>query len=84
MPMKIIEECVNCGACETECPNDAIEQGDSYYVIQTEKCTECVGAYDAPQCVGSCPIDGCIVTDPDHVETKEQLAEKYARLHAAA
>jgi ferredoxin len=83
MPMKIVEECVNCGACETECPNDAIAPGDSSYEIAAEKCTECVGAYDAPQCISSCPIEGCIVLDPDHVESKEQLAEKYSRLHAA-
>ena len=82
MPMKIVEECVNCGACETECPNDAISQGDAIYVIEAEKCTECVGAYDTPQCVSVCPIDGCIVLDPDHVESKEALAEKYAKLHA--
>ena len=83
MPMKIVEDCVNCGACETECPNEAIVQGDAFYEIVAEKCTECVGAYDAPQCIATCPIDGCIVPDPDHAETKEQLAEKYARLHAA-
>jgi ferredoxin len=82
MAMKIVAECISCGACETECPNDAIDQGDDIYTIDADKCTECVGAYDAPQCVGSCPIDGAIVPDPDRKETREALADKYARLHA--
>jgi ferredoxin len=81
MAMKILEECINCGACEPECPNEAISQGESIYVIAAEKCTECVGAYDAPQCVAVCPLDGCIVPDPDHQETREELAARYARLH---
>jgi ferredoxin len=81
MAMKILEECINCGACEPECPNEAINQGDPVYVIDFEKCTECVGAYDAPQCVAACPLDGCIVMDPDHQESKEALAARYARLH---
>jgi ferredoxin len=81
MAMKIVEECINCGACEADCPNEAIEQGDSVYVIKVERCTECVGAYDEPQCVGVCPIDGAIVKDPANVETREALQAKYARLH---
>jgi len=81
MAMKILEECINCGACEAECPNEAISQGDPVYVIDFEKCTECVGAYDKPQCVEVCPLDGCIVADPEHQESKEALAARYARLH---
>jgi ferredoxin len=81
MAMKILEECINCGACEPECPNEAISQGDTLYVIDPEKCTECVGAYDKAQCVEVCPIDGCIIVDPDHQETREQLEAKYARMH---
>jgi len=81
MAMKILEECINCGACEPECPNEAIGQGDSIYAIDPEKCTECVGAYDAPTCVATCPIDGVIVQDPDHMESKDELAAKYARMH---
>jgi len=81
MAMKIIEECINCGACEPECPNEAIAQGDPIYVIDAEKCTECVGHYDNPKCVEVCPVDGCIIKDPAHVETHEQLEAKYARMH---
>ena len=81
MAMKIVEECINCGACEAECPNDAISQGDSIYAINPELCSECVGAYDTMQCVDVCPIDGCIVHDPDHQESKEELAAKYAKRH---
>ena len=79
MAMKIVAECINCGACEPECPNTAITAGDSIYLIDPEKCTECVGAYDNPRCVEVCPVDGCIVTDPEHAESKEELQAKYAR-----
>jgi ferredoxin len=82
MAMKILEDCISCGACEPECPNEAITQGDTIYVVAVEKCTECVGAYDTPKCVEVCPVDGCIVQDPDHAETHDQLQEKYAKLHA--
>jgi ferredoxin len=81
MAMKIVEECINCGACEPECPNEAIDQGDDVYVINVERCTECVGAYESPKCVESCPIDGAITPDPDHQESQDDLAAKYARLH---
>ncbi len=81
MPMKILEECISCGACEPECPNEAIDQGDTIYTISWEKCTECVGAYDTPQCVDVCPVDGVIVTDPEHPATKEELQAKYAKMH---
>ena len=81
MAMKIVADCINCGACEPECPNTAITAGDSIYVIDPEKCTECVGAYDNPRCVEVCPVDGCIVNDPEHAESKEELQTKYARLH---
>ena len=81
MAMKIVEECINCGACEPDCPNEAIDQGEDIYVIKVERCTECVGAYESPKCVESCPIDGAIVPDPDHQESKDELNAKYARLH---
>ncbi len=81
MAMKILEDRISCGACEPECPNEAIDQGDTIYTINHEKCTECVGAYDAPQCVEVCPVDGVIVTDPEHTATKEELAAKYAKMH---
>jgi ferredoxin len=81
MAMLINEDCINCGACEPECPNEAISQGETVYVVAVDKCTECVGAYDSPKCVEICPVDGCIVTDPNHSETREQLEAKYASLH---
>ncbi len=58
MAMKILAECISCGACEPECPNTAISAGDSVYVVAVDKCTECVGAYDNPRCVEVCPVDG--------------------------
>jgi ferredoxin len=82
MAMKIVEECISCGACEPECPNQAITAGDNIYLIAVDKCTECVGAYEEPRCIEVCPVDGCIIPDPAFQETKEQLADKYARLHA--
>jgi ferredoxin len=80
MAKKITEECINCGACEPECPNESISQGDPVYVIDYEKCTECVGHYDSPKCVEVCPVDGVIIQDPDHVESHEELEAKYARM----
>ncbi len=61
MAMTIKEDCISCGACEPECPNEAITQGDTVYVIDVAKCTECVGHFDSPKCVEVCPVDGCIV-----------------------
>ena len=114
MAIKITEECINCGACEPECPNNAIYEGgvewaiadgttikgsftlldgtvvnsddrfepisvDTYYIVPN-KCTECEGFHEEPQCAAVCPVD-CCVPDPDHVETKEQLLEKKAKMH---
>jgi ferredoxin len=75
MSLLINEECVNCGVCEPECPNDAIKEGEDLYVIDWNKCTECVGFFNDPQCVEVCPVD-CIVKDPDHEESKEELQAK--------
>jgi ferredoxin len=82
MSLIITDECINCDVCEPECPNDAISQGETIYIIDPRKCTECVGHYDTPQCVEVCPVD-CIPTDDAHVETKEQLQAKYEALMAA-
>lgn len=57
--------------------------GDPVYVIDLSRCTECVGTYDTPRCKDVCPIDDCIITDPALHETREQLEQKYARLHPA-
>ena len=82
MSLKITDECINCDVCEPECPNHAITQGSDIYVINPALCTECVGHYDEPQCVSVCPVD-CIPHDPDHVETKDDLQQKYESLQAA-
>jgi ferredoxin len=79
MAYKITEECINCGACEPECPNQAISAGDERYVIDPARCTECVGHFDESQCVAVCPTDAC-VRDPDHKETKEELQAKHLKL----
>ena len=82
MALIITDECINCDVCEPECPNDAISQGPEIYVIDPTKCTECVGHFDAPQCVEVCPVD-CIPVDPAHVETRVQLLARYESLAAA-
>ena len=79
MSLIITDECINCDVCEPECPNEAISQGEEIYVIDPNKCTECVGHYDEPQCVQACPVD-CIPKDPDHVENEDQLWSKYEKL----
>ena len=114
MAIMITEECINCGACEPECPNNAIYEGgvewsfsdgtslsgtvntmdgntvdvserfdpissDVYY-ISPDKCTECMGFHEEPQCAAVCPVD-CCVPDPDNVELEGDLLEKKAKLH---
>ena len=114
MAIKITDECINCGACEPECPNNAIYEGgvewaiadgtgvkgsytlmdgtvtdvltphkpvavDTYY-ITPNKCTECQGFHDEPQCAAVCPVD-CCVPDEMYQETVEQLLDKKGRLH---
>ena len=75
MALKITEDCIVCGVCEPECSKNAITAGEKVYEINPNLCTECVGYYDEPQCVIVCPVD-CIVPDPVHKETKEELLEK--------
>jgi ferredoxin len=79
MAFLINEECINCGACEPECPNQAISAGDDIYLIDPEKCTECVGHFDEQQCAEVCPVDAC-VPDPDHEESKEELEAKSQKI----
>ena len=90
MAVMITEDCIACNACEAECPNTAIyNAGDPYqydgeekealsedftYIVP-EKCTECVGFYDEPQCIEACPTEA-IVPDPNHEETNEELLAK--------
>jgi ferredoxin len=80
MAYKITEECISCGACEAECANGAISEGEDTYIIDPDRCTECVGNFESPQCVEVCPVDAH-VPDPDHAETREQLLAKWHRLH---
>ena len=79
MALKITDECINCDICESECPNNAIFQGQVIYKINHNLCTECVGHFDEPQCQQICPVS-CIPIDPNHNETKEQLLIKYQNL----
>ncbi len=95
----ITEECINCGACEPECPNTAIYEGgvqwegndgalhdalsEDLYYIVPEKCTECVGFFDQEQCAAVCPVD-CCIPDPDIPETEEVLLERVKVLHPDA
>jgi len=81
MALKITEECINCGACEPECPNQAISAGDMTYIIDPEKCSECVGAHPEPQCAAVCPV-ACCVPDPDHKENHDVLEAKHRKLHS--
>ena len=115
MAIKITDECINCGACEPECPNNAIYEGgaewrasdgtsvkgtfkridgsdidasspqapvamDVYYIVP-DKCTECVGFHDEPQCASVCPVD-CCVDDPNYREPKEVLLGKKEAMHS--
>ncbi|MFN5890211.1 MAG: 4Fe-4S dicluster domain-containing protein [Bacteroidota bacterium] len=114
MAIIITEECINCGACEPECPNNAIYEAgvewaiadgtevegaflmatgelvdvkhkfapvsNEVYFIVPDKCTECKGFHEEPQCAAVCPVD-CCVPDPDHVESDEVLLDRKARLH---
>lgn len=114
MAIMITDECINCGACEPECPNNAIYEGgvewtvadgttikgayvleggvsvdaatkqkpvsDEYYYIVPDKCTECVGFHEEPQCAAVCPVD-CCVPDPDRIESQEVLLDRKGRLH---
>ena len=114
MAIKITEECINCGACEPECPNNAIYEGgvewaisdgtsakcylvlmdgseidadqknaplstDTYYIVPN-KCTECQGFHEEPQCAAVCPVD-CCVSDEAYEEAVDALTAKKAKLH---
>ncbi len=76
MALIITDDCTNCDACIPVCPNQAITEGEIIFEIDHERCTECVGHEEDSQCVLVCPAD-CIIEDPDHVETREQLQAKF-------
>lgn len=80
MATMITNECINCGACEPECPNNAITQGDPVFVIDPQLCTECVGFHDYEACAAVCPVD-CCVTDPNNIESEEVLIARAKVLH---
>ena len=80
MATMIANDCINCGACEPECPNNAISQGDPIFVIDPKLCTECVGFHDYEACAAVCPVDVCI-TDPNNVESEEVLIARARQLH---
>jgi len=79
MALIITDECINCDVCEPDCPNDAISMGPVIYVIDPERCTECVGHFETSQCVEVCPVD-CIPLDPSRLESQEALMTKYQKL----
>lgn len=114
MAIYITDDCINCGACEPECPNNAIYEGGiqwamkdgttltgpytledgtvvdakdllepvsaDYYYIVPDKCTECKGFHDEPQCAAVCPVD-CCLPDPDRPESDDILLGRKTRLH---
>ena len=114
MAIIITDECINCGACEPECPNHAIYEGqenwnyskgtnlkgdvvlpngkkvnsdkdntpvsDEFYFIVPDKCTECMGFHEEPQCAAVCPVD-CCVPDDNNVETESELLSKQKFMH---
>jgi ferredoxin len=80
MAYRITDECISCGACEAECPNEAITEGDEFYEIDPNKCTECVGFFDEAQCADVCPVDAP-VPDPDNQEDHDELLAKFQALH---
>jgi ferredoxin len=97
MATMITEECINCGACEPECPNTAIYEGgvqfeapdgamhdaltEDIYYIVPQKCTECVGFFDQEQCAAVCPVD-CCIPNPEIPETEDVLLARAKALHA--
>ena len=82
MAFKIVDDCTTCDACIPVCANEAISEGPVIYRINPDKCTECVGTDNDPQCVSVCPSDS-IVSDPERKESREELQAKYKQIHGA-
>ena len=80
MSTYITDACIDCGACEPECPNNAISAGDGIYVIDPSLCTECVGFFEEEQCQVVCPVE-CCLPDPQNEESEDTLLERAKRVH---
>lgn len=80
MATRITEDCTCCGACVSECPNEAIAEGDEQYMIDPDRCTECVGFFRFEACQSVCPVE-CCLPDPGRPETEEVLFARAVRLH---
>ena len=80
MATYITDDCINCGACEPECPNEAITEGEEIYEIDPKLCTECVGFHEYEACQAICPVE-CCLPNPDIVETEALLAKRAVQLH---
>ena len=78
MSYKITSDCTSCGACEAECPNNAISEGADSRVINADLCTECVGFNAEPACATVCPTESCV---PGVSETEESLLAKAKKIH---
>ena len=59
MSYMVSMECINCGACEYECPTRAIASGPSQFEIDAKTCVECDGYFDVPRCKAVCPVGAC-------------------------
>jgi ferredoxin len=81
MATMISEDCISCGACEGECPNDAISLGEDLFVIDPDLCSECVGLHDTQKCAEVCPVE-CCVPDPNRRESEDVLFERAERIQA--
>lgn len=83
MAVIILEDCISCDACLNECPNEAIsntaDTNLDIYLINHNRCSECVGSFETSQCIDVCPVD-CIEIDPNHIETKNELMDKFLSL----
>ncbi|MFH0941512.1 MAG: YfhL family 4Fe-4S dicluster ferredoxin [Chloroflexota bacterium] len=80
MAYRISEDCEKCGSCEPECENQAISEGEEIYVIDPERCSECLGNFESPRCFEICPV-AAPEPDTERKETKEQLLAKWHKLH---
>ena len=80
MATHITSDCINCGACEPECPNEAVSAGEDVYVIDPKLCTECVGFNEHEACQAVCPVE-CCLPDPNHPEAEPALLERAIALH---